>query len=347
MRGHATLRVVLVLALVTTFSVPWISGVNASIQPNCIPCGRNCCTCTPTQVTITFYAATAGIKVNGVNVANGQRMTLWGGCPQNVVSLDINNPAGLAFQQWLVTSGSLTNAYTTPTYFTPARANGAVVLIMRSYSFGNWAGYVAYGSGFTSATGNVVLPKNITYVPSPDSFNRAAFWVGIGGSQGQNLLQIVAMEMVSSQNVVTTFLQWEEWPNLPVPITPLPGPLNPGDTLTMSVWYGLPNAGDDSYSVQDVTQGWSTGVVKVDHGFVPNQASAEWIVECPGGSPCPEPFPRMSSFQMQLVSTTGAGFGGWAMPLWTFAARDQAGHTMTPGYIYPGSNCVYWSYTYT
>lgn len=143
-----------------------------------------------------------------------------------------------------------------------------------------WSGYVAQSSStFTSVTATYVQPKVTCPAGEPEVY----FWVGLDGYTDSTIEQDGTGALCGGTNGTTVvyFAWWEMYPNV---LQYFPGHryLHAGDTIKATVTY---SAGDYNLTVKDVTAGRSNTVVEpctAEQGCA--GASAEWIIEDPGGS---------------------------------------------------------------
>ncbi|KAI0407254.1 peptidase A4 family-domain-containing protein [Xylaria palmicola] len=140
----------------------------------------------------------------------------------------------------------------------------------------NWAGAVMIGTGYTTVSGTIVVPK--PSVPPGGSSTRtysASAWVGIDGSTCQSAILQTGVDF-SAKGGTVTYEGWYEWypdysyrfPNFKIA---------GGDTITMTVTATGKNSG--SVTLDNRTTGQS-----VSHAFTNQignlcQTNAEWIVE--------------------------------------------------------------------
>ncbi|KAI0442689.1 peptidase A4 family-domain-containing protein [Xylaria telfairii] len=140
----------------------------------------------------------------------------------------------------------------------------------------NWAGAVLIGSGYTTVSGTIVVPK--PSVPAGGSSARtysASAWVGIDGSTCQSAILQTGVDF-SARGGTVTYEGWYEWyPDYSYRFANFK--ISGGDTLTMTVTATGKNSG--SVTLDNRTTGQS-----VSHTFANEignlcQTNAEWIVE--------------------------------------------------------------------
>jgi len=132
----------------------------------------------------------------------------------------------------------------------------------------NWAGYIATGSSYTTVGATWTVPTVSTTVdPSAD-----ATWVGIGGLQGDDLIQSGTQAIVENGQV--TYQAWVE--TLPQALQSIPLNITPGDSVTVSLTDD--GANEWHLSFRDSTTG---GDYETNISYASSASSAEWIEEMP------------------------------------------------------------------
>ncbi|KAI0483764.1 peptidase A4 family-domain-containing protein [Xylaria cf. heliscus] len=140
----------------------------------------------------------------------------------------------------------------------------------------NWAGAVLIGTGYTTVSGTIVVPK--PSVPAGGSSTRtysASAWVGIDGSTCQSAILQTGVDF-SARGGTVTYEGWYEWyPDYSYRFANFG--ISGGDTITMTVTATGRNSG--SVTLDNRSTGQS-----VSHTFTNQvgnlcQANAEWIVE--------------------------------------------------------------------
>jgi hypothetical protein len=116
---------------------------------------------------------------------------------------------------------------------------------------GNWAGYAASGSTFTTVKGTWIEPQ-ATCTAAHDLY---APWLGLDGYGDMTVEQTGVQTSCSTGSPVDSGW-YEMYPSPPVYFS---NPVSTGDTIKASVTY----AGGTSYTLmlKDVTKGWSAGFV--------------------------------------------------------------------------------------
>jgi Peptidase A4 family len=151
----------------------------------------------------------------------------------------------------------------------------------------NWAGYVVGGSNsntqFSNVSGSWVQPAS----KCTSGQDYAAFWVGIGGDDGQSSSSgqsslgdgnSTSLEQIGTQGDCTgngtTYYAWYELvPAAPVQLNLA---IHPGDHISASV--GV-NGSNIAFSLTDKTTGQS--FTKTIQASNPDTSSAEWVAEAP------------------------------------------------------------------
>jgi Peptidase A4 family len=185
----------------------------------------------------------------------------------------------------------------------------------------NWAGYVVGGSDsntqFSNVSGSWVQPTSKCSSGQDD----AAFWVGIGGDDGQSSSyggsslgdgSSTSLEQIGTEgNCTGNGTQYYAWYEL-VPAAPvqLSLAIHPGDHITASV-----NVSGDStsFSLTDKTTGQSFS--KTVSSPNPDTSSAEWVAEAPSecdgsGSCTPLPLSDFGTVDFTNASATANGHTG-------------------------------------
>jgi hypothetical protein len=133
---------------------------------------------------------------------------------------------------------------------------------------GNWSGYVATGSTFTSVSANWTMPA----VSCNSTSDLYAPWVGIDGYGSQSVEQTGASTDCSSGS--PTYQAWYEmYPQNPVYYS---DPVAAGDSFSASVT--TDGNGDYTMTITDNSQGWTEST---PGSYAGQNASAEAILESP------------------------------------------------------------------
>ncbi len=142
----------------------------------------------------------------------------------------------------------------------------------------NWSGYAASGAQFSKVSGSWVQPEANCDSGSGD----AAFWVGLGGADGQSHALEQAGTEVDCSSGSPDYSAWYELvPAAPVKFDNLS--VSPGDKITTTV--GVDGTQVSIAMTNETTGQNATKQLQMDN---PDVSSAEWIAEapsaCQGGS---------------------------------------------------------------
>jgi Peptidase A4 family len=158
-----------------------------------------------------------------------------------------------------------------------------------SNTSGVWSGGVLFKSAtdtpFKWTSGTWTVPS-VTPGGSGDGNWYSVAWVGLDGWDSPDVLQAGTFQHVSvnSGQLTTEYYAWYEWfPNFWTEITNLP--VNPGDTISVSVQYlGTTNGiGQGSASLSNLTHGTSVNIhLTAPSGTTLQGNCAEWVMERPG-----------------------------------------------------------------
>ncbi|KAI0878608.1 peptidase A4 family-domain-containing protein [Hypoxylon argillaceum] len=166
----------------------------------------------------------------------------------------------------------------------------------------NWAGAVMIGTGYTTVSGTIVVPK--ASMPAGGSSTRtysASAWVGIDGSTCQSAILQTGVDF-NARGGTVTYEGWYEWyPDYSYRFSNFV--ISGGDTIVMTVTATSKNSG--SVTLDNKTTGKS-----VSHTFTNQignlcQTNAEWIVEDFSQGNSLVPFANFGT-----VSFTGASVNG-------------------------------------
>ncbi|MGA8716734.1 MAG: G1 family glutamic endopeptidase [Solirubrobacteraceae bacterium] len=185
----------------------------------------------------------------------------------------------------------------------------------------NWAGYVAGSSDgstqFSNVSGSWVQPTSTCSSGQDD----AAFWVGIGGDDGQSSSDgssslgdgsSTSLEQIGTEgNCTGNGTQYYAWYEL-VPSAPvqLNLTIHPGDHISASV--GV-SGSSTSFSLKDETTGQSFSQTVQSPN--PDTSSAEWVAEapsqCDGSGNCtPLPLSDFGTVDFSNATATANGHTG-------------------------------------
>jgi lipoprotein-anchoring transpeptidase ErfK/SrfK len=136
----------------------------------------------------------------------------------------------------------------------------------------NWAGYAATGGTFTAVSGAWTVPNVSTGTTGTTATD--ATWVGIGGVNTTDLIQVGTQAVVQAGQVV--YSAW--WETLPQASQYVPLNLSPGDSVSVSIT----QQPDSTWQIiiRDATSG---EVYQHSLSYSSSLSSAEWIEEAPTG----------------------------------------------------------------
>src|SRR5208282_79622 len=305
-KGREGLRVVFPIAtililILATGSVRANPDVRC-ICPTCNPYGQHCTSgCTFDYYTIYVYfqlpgGGTAAVQINGTDYSDGNIVAICSTIAYTITAFIQSPYDNYAFDYWNVTGGSVASQTSATTTLTPSstnQANLAIDLIIgpTSGDVENWGGYVGSGSQISEAWGTFDIPTGTYTQPGlcSDTYTMA-IWVGIGGlDNNQTLWQAgVQIQLPGNSNCFggITMSEWyEAYPNLPVYRGGTPCD---GNNYPYGVDLGINSTG------AWVNYG-SCGITKISGvKFVPDQTTAEWVVEAWGPLPS---FPNFNFFK--------------------------------------------------
>jgi hypothetical protein len=158
--------------------------------------------------------------------------------------------------------------------------DGNIRRIRNSIVTGYWSGYAVNTSApYSSASGTFQVPS-VTYDGLANTTEYVSQWVGIGGYGDSTLIQLGAMEYVSTSNA-PSYLVWYEL--YPADAVGVPHNVKPGDIITASLQCTAACSPSSvqtwQLSLTDQTAGWSW---TQSFQYQSSMASAEWITEAPG-----------------------------------------------------------------
>jgi Peptidase A4 family len=161
----------------------------------------------------------------------------------------------------------------------------------------NWAGYVASGGAYSAVSGSWVVPQASN---TTDSTAADATWVGIGGMNSDDLIQVGTQDVVSAGGQLSATAFYEL---LPYNAQSLGGvSVDPGDSISASI--SQVGSGEWDVTLTDNTNGSTyTNMVYYDS----SESSAEWIEEDPSDGVGQIPFDNFGSVSFSDCSTTDNG----------------------------------------
>lgn len=135
----------------------------------------------------------------------------------------------------------------------------------------NWSGYAASHGTFTGVQATwKVVPTN-----TPNNYGIDATWVGIGGVDTNDLIQVGTQQTVDRTGNVSYEAFYETLPDISQPVNLS---INPGDSISASVTSQKNNSWQ--IVIRNNTTGQSTTVHTTYHSSL---SSADWIEEAPSG----------------------------------------------------------------
>jgi hypothetical protein len=171
-----------------------------------------------------------------------------------------------------------------------------------SYASSNWAGYFKTGCVFTTVSGRWTVPTPTS--TSTTDISTDAAWIGIGGVNTNDLIQVGTEETVDPDGTINAAVFYEllpDAPHFPTSIT-----VSPGDKISASL--NEVSANNWLISITNTTKGQTcTKTV----AYTSSHASVEWIEEDPSytdGSLVP--FDDFGSVSFTDASATGNGTSG-------------------------------------
>lgn len=140
-----------------------------------------------------------------------------------------------------------------------------------SFSSTNWAGYFMAGLSYTAVSGSwrATNPTGNGQTTSAD-----ATWIGIGGVDTQDLIQVGTTNIVSAGGQVYSAVFYELLPDAPV--YPDSIDVNPGDSISATISESSPGRWIISINNATTGQTFTTTV-----NYTSSHTSAEWIQEDP------------------------------------------------------------------
>jgi Peptidase A4 family len=153
----------------------------------------------------------------------------------------------------------------------------------------NWSGAVvpaAAGHSFATVSAEWVVPK-VTQVPiRGETLTDAAEWVGIDGTQSNDVCQAGVLQTVQTAangRTTVTCNAWDEWyPNNAKIISSASFKVNPGDTISVTVKTSGAGATRARFLFDDLTTGEThRSKLTAPPGVSLQGSSAEYVVETP------------------------------------------------------------------
>jgi len=160
---------------------------------------------------------------------------------------------------------------------------------------GNWSGYVATGSSFTSVSANWTEPA----VSCNSSNDLYAPWVGIDG-YGSNSVEQTGVATDCSSGSAAYQAWYEMYPQNPVYYN---DPVSAGDSFSASVT--TDGGGNYTLTIKDNSRGWTE---TTPGSFLGQNASAEAILESPTAA-----YPNFGQVHFSNVTVNGRDASAFAL----------------------------------
>jgi hypothetical protein len=164
---------------------------------------------------------------------------------------------------------------------------------------GNWAGYAATGTTFTSVSASWVQPS----VSCSGSTTYSSFWVGIDGD-GSNSVEQTGTEADCSGGRAVYSSWYEMYPAYPVNYS---NPVSPGDHFTATV---SRSGTKYTLTLSDTTKGWTKTTTKTQSGL--SNASAEVIAEAPSSNTGVLPLANFGTASFTGATANGQAIGNYS-----------------------------------
>ncbi len=171
-------------------------------------------------------------------------------------------------------------------------------LIQHSTS-GNWAGYAATGSTFTSVSASWVQPA----VSCGSATTYSSFWIGIDGD-GSNSVEQTGTEADCSGGRAYYSSWYEMYPAYPVNYS---NTVSPGDHFTSTVSV---SGSTFTLTLTDVTRGWTKTTTK--SSSTAKKYSAEVIAEAPSSSTGVLPLSNFGTASFTNSTANGQPIGNFS-----------------------------------
>ena len=193
-------------------------------------------------------------------------------------------------------STTIPNTSTSPASGSQSGQRGAVTVDSPS---SNWAGVVQLGNSEQSVQASWTAP-GFTQAAQPGS--SIAEWIGLGGAQSSQLIQVGTITTANNQGNATTTVFWEKLPRAAVQSATIPA----GAAVTAQI---VP-AGTDQWRLILTLKGSSTPLINKLITLSPEKAlgvktSADWITEVPMGQTGLDSLAPVSSTVMTNVQANG------------------------------------------
>jgi hypothetical protein len=164
----------------------------------------------------------------------------------------------------------------------------------------NWSGYVADTGTYSGITGTWTIPT----VPTSNSAEADATWVGIGGISGTDLIQAGTQAITENGQIV--YQAWYE--TLPNASTPVSLTVNPGDSVTATLTNEGGSANSTSNWLITIKDNTTNQQYSQTVSYNSSESSAEWIEEMP--SDTADSFIPLDNFGSIAISNGTATLNG-------------------------------------
>ncbi|MYS18741.1 Peptidase A4 family protein [Streptomyces sp. DvalAA-14] len=163
---------------------------------------------------------------------------------------------------------------------------------------GNWAGYAATGTTFSSVSASWTQPS----VTCGSGTSYSSFWIGLDGD-GSNSVEQTGSEADCSGGRAQYYSWYEMYPAYPVNYS---NAVSPGDHFTSTV-----SVSGHTYTLtlSDTTKGWTKTTTKTQSGL--SNASAEIIAEAPSSSSGVLPLAHFSTASFTNATANGQAIGNY------------------------------------
>ena len=212
---------------------------------------------------------------------------------QNIISTPapVSTPIpGNSVSDLQTSSSSTTTSSTTSSSTTSTFSTGSNI----SYTSSNWAGYVSSGEKYTTISGSWVVPS-VSGVSGQTSAD--ATWIGIGGVNSSDLIQIGSEDTVSPSGKVSRAIFYELIPSAAYLISGFY--ISAGDSLSASISETSLN----NWALK-LTDNSTSQIFQTTVSYDSSNSSAEWIEEDPVLNGSMVALDNFGSITFSLGSTT-------------------------------------------
>ncbi|NMP22386.1 G1 family glutamic endopeptidase [Sulfobacillus harzensis] len=200
----------------------------------------------------------------------------------------------------------------------------------------NWAGVVQEGSHETSVQASWKAPTFAQTASDPNS--SVAEWIGLGGMQSSQLIQIGTITTPNRQGAATTTVFWEELPSAAVQSATVPA----GTQVTAKI----EPAGHGQWRLLLTAQGQAKPLIDKVISLSATQAadiqtSADWITEAPTTNSGVAPLAPVAGTTMTGVRANGVPLSKMnPASLQTVALYSQNGQLLAQPASFSGQNHI-------